>query len=61
MSIGVIGTAWSSEMSTEIILSRALLAMTRLAVAEAERIAGDEAGLTPSVEEVSATLASMSR
>jgi Family of unknown function (DUF6221) len=58
-SIGVIGSAWSTEQSTELILSRALLAMTRLAVAEADHLARARLGSAPSPGEVSAVLASI--
>jgi Family of unknown function (DUF6221) len=58
-SIGVIGTAWSNEMDTVVILSRALLAMTRLSIAQATLTARHKAGATPSERQVSAALAAM--
>jgi hypothetical protein len=58
-SIGIIGLAWSNEMSTELILSRALLAMTRLAIAEANVIARDQADESTAHATTASVLAAM--
>jgi hypothetical protein len=58
-SIGIIGLAWSNEMSTELILSRALLAMTHLAIAEANVIARDQAGESTAHATTASVLAAM--
>jgi hypothetical protein len=59
-SIGVAGGAWSNEMSTETVLSRALLAMTRLAIAEAKIIASGQLDHAPKDSEVSGVLGAIS-
>ena len=58
-SIGVVGTAWHTEQNTELILSRALLAMTRLAVAAAKLIGDGKTPGFPNGCDVSDVLASI--
>ena len=54
-----IGNAWSNEPSTELILSRGLLAMTRLAVAAAKLIADNRTAEVPADADVQGVLASI--